>query len=126
VHRAEEKLLEWGPGAGKVKCQVTGASPDAAATINDYVTSLQLLMAADPAHVSISPEVTRTLQLAKLDNCIRKAEQLVARQGRRVEDLAQHGWQHELSTRLLDNFKISLALLQRHRDLVQHELIEAE
>src|SRR5262245_60042041 len=124
--RAEEELLQRGPTAEAVRCQVTGAGPDAAATINDYVANLQVLIATDPGHGPVSPGVIRTLELAKLDHSIRKAEQLVARQRRRVENLTQQGWQAELSTRLLDNLNISLTLLHKHRDLVRRELVQAE
>jgi hypothetical protein len=124
--RAEEKLLDRAPSAGIIKCQVTGAGPDAAATIRDYVANLQVLIATDPGHGPVSSGVIRTLELAKLDNSIRKAEQLIARQRRHVETLGQRGWHTELSTQLLDNLNVSLTLLHRHRDLVRRELVQAE
>jgi hypothetical protein len=124
--RAEEKLLERTPNAEIIKCQVTGAGPDAAATINDYVANLQMLIAADHGHETISPGVLRTLQLAKLDHSIRKAEQLISRQRHCVETLTREGWQHDLSTRLLDNLTVSLTLLHKHRDLVRREIVQAE
>jgi hypothetical protein len=124
--RAEEELLQRGPTAGAARCQVTGAGPDAAATIIDYVANLQILIATDPGHGPVSSEVVRTLELAKLDLNIRKAEQLVVRQRRHVATLGRHGWQAELSTRLLDNLNVSLSLLHRHRDLVRRELVQAE
>jgi hypothetical protein len=124
--RAEEKLLERAPNVGTIRCQVTGADPDAAATIKDYVTNLQPLIASDLGHETVSPGVLRNLQLAKLDHSIRKAERLISRQRHCVETLTREGWQHELSTRLLDNLNVSLTLLYKHRDLVQREMVQAE
>jgi hypothetical protein len=115
--RAEEQLRDRGAVTGIAAYQVLNADGQQAAAITDYLDSVQLSM-IDPNDISVSPSIIHILELASLDDSIRKAEQLVCEQRQRVETLVQQGLPDGLARSRLDSYITLLALLKNHRKVV--------
>jgi hypothetical protein len=116
--RAEEQLRDSGALTGVAANQVLNADGQQAAAITDYLNNVQLSM-IDPHNMSVSPIIIQTLELAKLDGSILRAERLVCEQRRRVENLQEQGLPDGPSRWLLENLTTSLALLKNHRNVIR-------
>jgi hypothetical protein len=123
--RAEEQLRYSGTVAGVAAYQVLNADGQQAAAITDYLNNVQLSM-IDPHNMPISASIIHTLELAKLDGSIRRAEQLVCEQRQRVETLAPQGFPDGLAQRLLENLTTALALLKNHWHFIRENLMRGD
>jgi hypothetical protein len=121
--RAEEQIWHSGSAIGPVECRVSGTDRETAASIVDYVKSVEI------AEIELvrgsGPNIRHALQLAKIDRTISRGEQLVSGQRLLVKSLSQQGWKDDLPARLLANLNVSLSLLNRHRDLIRQGLYES-
>ena len=116
--RAEEQLRDRGAVTGIAEYQVLNADAQQAAAITDYLDNVQLSM-IEPNDIAVSASIIHTLELAKLDGSIRRAEQLVCEQRQRIETLAQQGLPDGLARRRLGRYITSLGLLKEHRNAIR-------